>query len=81
MCTASARAQEANPLGRNNALRGKWRAPVIPRGDLGSTWTFLGFEEIRRLNCQPETEELMRKAGEWSGARGVGGRGVGSQVG
>lgn len=51
-------------MNKSDALKGPWKAPRIPRGDFGATWAFQGFEEIRRLNCSPETETLVRESGE-----------------
>lgn len=39
-----------------------WSAPVIPRGDLQTTFTFKGFDEVRRLGLQGETEKEVRLA-------------------
>jgi hypothetical protein len=38
------------------------QAPVIPRGDLQTTFGFKGFEEVRRLGLRQETEKLVRSA-------------------
>ncbi|KAG2499918.1 hypothetical protein HYH03_002205 [Edaphochlamys debaryana] len=39
---------------------GVWPAPVIPRGDLQTTFVFKGFDEVRRLGLQQETERRVR---------------------
>jgi hypothetical protein len=38
------------------------QAPVIPRGDLQTTFGFKGFEEVRRLGLSQATEALVRSA-------------------
>ncbi|GFR40979.1 hypothetical protein Agub_g1644, partial [Astrephomene gubernaculifera] len=39
-----------------------WPAPVIPRGDLQTTFVFKGFDEVRRLGLQEETERRVRNS-------------------
>jgi len=41
---------------------GTWRAPSVPRGDLQATFVFKGFDEVKRLGLQPETEAEARSA-------------------
>mmetsp|Transcript_5922 Transcript_5922/g.16926 ORF Transcript_5922/g.16926 Transcript_5922/m.16926 type:complete len:1162 (-) Transcript_5922:780-4265(-) len=41
---------------------GSWSARCIPRGDLLATFSFKGFEEVRRLGLQRDTEALVRGA-------------------
>ncbi|GLC44411.1 hypothetical protein PLESTB_000472500 [Pleodorina starrii] len=40
----------------------EWPAPVIPRGDLQTTFVFKGFDEVRRLGLQQETERRVRNS-------------------
>jgi S1-C subfamily serine protease len=37
-----------------------WKPPVIPRGDLQATFLFKGFDEVKRLGLQSETEATVR---------------------
>jgi hypothetical protein len=37
-----------------------WPRPVIPRGDLQTTFVFKGFDEVRRLGLDQDTERLVR---------------------
>ena len=39
-----------------------WVAPVIPRGDLQTTFLFKGFDEVKRLGLREETETEVRRA-------------------
>ncbi|KXZ56802.1 hypothetical protein GPECTOR_1g722 [Gonium pectorale] len=39
-----------------------WPAPVIPRGDLQTTFVFKGFDEVRRLGLGEDTERRVRKS-------------------
>ncbi|GIL73118.1 hypothetical protein Vretimale_4727 [Volvox reticuliferus] len=40
----------------------QWPAPAIPRGDLQTTFVFKGFDEVRRLGLQQETERRVRNS-------------------
>lgn len=39
---------------------GQWKAPDIPRGDLQATFLFKGFDEVKRLGVDSETEATVR---------------------
>jgi len=41
-----------------------WSAPVVPRGDLQTTFLFKGFDEAKRLGLRSETEAEARAAQE-----------------
>ncbi|EFJ52115.1 trypsin family [Volvox carteri f. nagariensis] len=40
----------------------EWPCPFIPRGDLQTTFVFKGFDEVRRLGLQQETERRVRNS-------------------
>ncbi|PNW85316.1 hypothetical protein CHLRE_03g180650v5 [Chlamydomonas reinhardtii] len=50
---------------------GVWPAPVIPRGDLQTTFVFKGFDEVRRLGLQQETERRVRNSKTAPGPEGA----------
>ena len=60
--------QRANPLDRKGRLHKPWTTPSVSRGDLGGTWAFKGFEEVRRLNVDPQVEDLVRRSASRAGA-------------
>lgn len=37
-----------------------WSNPTVPRGDIQVTWTYKGFEEVRRLGLSRESEKMVR---------------------
>lgn len=42
---------------------GRWPAPRIARGDLQATFTFKGFDDVRRLGLRAATEAAVRACG------------------
>lgn len=41
-------------------VKGLWRRPHIPRGDLQATFVFKGFDDVRRLGLSHDTEAAVR---------------------
>lgn len=48
--------QAANPLGQ------PWVTPLIPRGDLQTTFLFKGFDDVRRLGLRACIEKEVRES-------------------
>jgi len=66
--TGARRGQAGMPAG---TPPGRWAAPVIPRGDLQSTFIFKGFDDVRRLGLRPETEAAVRASAAAPGSLGA----------
>ncbi|KAK3288425.1 hypothetical protein CYMTET_4082 [Cymbomonas tetramitiformis] len=40
----------------------RWSTPHLPRGTMQATFTYIGFDEVRRLGVRRETEASVREA-------------------